>query len=396
MDSRLSTLVARYYLYMATSTLGFLIPVWVLLLDEARAFSYTQITLLDVVFFSTILLAELPTGYVGDRLGRRNALVCSSVGVGLSAAAFGVAQSFTAFLVVYVAWGVAQTFRTGNDSAWLYDTLSRYAEEATFTRVRGRGMAVLLAANTVTAVAGGYLYTMNPAYPFYATGVVNVLSGVVLLTMPEELGETEEAFTLSKARRAIGGLAAPSLRWFVVYVSLFFAVGWSADLFIQPISRAAGLDVVGLGYLYALLSAVAALASNYAGALADRVGISTLLHAAPLLLGAGLVLVGLLPVAAAPVFLFARGLLSMAGPISETYVNERTPALGRATVLSATSMLLSLSSIPVKLVSGPIADATSLFVTVAVLGGALLVVSAVLLVARRPVHGPVSAEAVDG
>jgi hypothetical protein len=38
--------VARYYLDMATSTLGFLIPVWIVLLDETRGFTYTQISVL--------------------------------------------------------------------------------------------------------------------------------------------------------------------------------------------------------------------------------------------------------------------------------------------------------------------------------------------------------------
>ncbi|WP_254537243.1 hypothetical protein [Halomarina litorea] len=41
-------------------------------------------------------------------------------------------ESYGAVLVVYVAWGVAQTFRTGNDSAWLYDTLVRFGRPETF------------------------------------------------------------------------------------------------------------------------------------------------------------------------------------------------------------------------------------------------------------------------
>nr|WP_233265138.1 MFS transporter [Halomarina oriensis] len=380
---------------MALSTLGFLIPVWVVLLDDARGFTYTQISVLDVVFFGTILVAELPTGYLGDRIGRRNALAISSVAIGLAATAFGVAESFESFLVVYVVWGVAQTFRTGNDSAWLYDALVRYGEPESFTRVRGRGLAVFLATNAVTSVAGGYLYAMDPTYPFYATGVVNVLGGVVVATLPEAVVDDADRFTLREARVALSRLAAPSLRGFLVYAALFYAVGWSVDLFVQPISLDAGLDAVELGYLYALLVGASALASNYAGVLAERVGVARLLHGAPVVLGVAFVVLGLSPLAAVPVFLLMRVLLNVTTPVAEGYLNDRTPSLGRATVLSAFSMAVSLASIPVKLASGPLADATTLFVTIGALGVLLLVGSAVVFAVGRPVEDGVPARVVE-
>ncbi len=380
-----SSIVARYYLFMATSTLGFLIPVWVVLLDQARGFSYTQITALDTAFFLTVLLAELPTGYVGDRIGRRNALAVSSVAVGLSAVAFGLVESYGAFLVVYVAWGLAQTFRTGNDSAWLYDALVRFGRPESFARVRGRGLAVLLATNAVTAIAGGYLYAADPRYPFVATGVVNILSGVVVATMPETSVADGAAFTVREAVDALSRLFDPGLRGFVLYVSLFYAAGWSVDLFVQPISLDAGLGAVELGYLYAVLVGASAVASNYAGVAADRLGVARLLLVSPLVLGAAFLAVGVTPLAAVPVFVLMRVVLSATTPVAEGYLNDRTPSLGRATVLSASSMAISLATIPVKLASGPLADATSLFLTVAALGGALLVGSVLLLAVGRPV-----------
>lgn len=379
------SVVARYYLYMATSTLGFLIPVWIVLLDETRGFTYTQITTLDVAFFVTVLVAELPTGYVGDRLGRRNALVLSSLAVAGAATAFGLVEAYGAFLLVYVAWGIAQTFRSGNDSAWLYDTLDAAGASATFSRVRGRGLAVFLGANAVTATVGGHLFAMDPRYPFVATGVVNFLSALVLLGLPESDGGGEQ-FTVAKAREAVARLAAPRLRSFVVYVALLYGIGWSVDLFVQPISRQAGLSVVELGYLFAGLVGVSAVASNYAGAIEARVGTARLLHLSPLVVGVALVGLAALPALAVPTFLLLRSVLNATAPVAEGYFNDCTPALGRATALSAISMAMSAASIPVKLASGPLADATSLFTTVAVLGGALLLLSLAVLRWERPVR----------
>jgi MFS family permease len=383
--ARTLSVVARYYLYMATSTLGFLIPVWVVLLDETRGFTFTQISVLDVAFFLTMLLAEIPTGYLGDRLGRRNALVVSALTIAGSAAAFGLVEAYSSFLVVYIIWGIAQTFRSGNDSAWLYDTLQDAGAADAFSTVRGRGLAVMLGTNAVTAAVGGHLFQMDPSYPFIATGAVNVVSAFVLLSMPESDGGGEQ-FTLAKAREAVGRIATPRLRSFVLFIVLLYGIGWAADLFFQPIAREAGLSFIELGYLFAVLIGISAVASNYAGAIEERVGTARLLHLSPLVLGAFFLALGFLPVLAVPVFLVQRIVLNTTYPVAEGYFNDLTPSLGRATALSAISMAMSVASIPIKLVSGPLADATSLFTTVAVLGGALLVLSLAVLSWEDPVR----------
>lgn len=77
--------------------------------------------------------------------------------------------------------------------------------------------------------------------------------------------------------------------------------------------------------------------------------------------------------------MLARGLLSLAQPLAEHHINEHMPSLGRATVLSGCSMAVSLVAIPLKFVSGPMADTLGLFTTVAVLGGILLVGASVLV-----------------
>ncbi|WP_254543272.1 MFS transporter [Halomarina pelagica] len=380
-----ASVVLRYYLYMTSSTLGFLSPVWVVLLED-RGLSLASIALLDGVFFGVIVLSELPTGYVGDRIGRRRALVVSSLAVGAAAAGFGVAEGVGEFLVVYVAWGVAQTFRSGNDSAWLYDTLAAGGEPEAFARVRGRGLALLLGATSVASIAGGYLYALDPRYPFFATGAINLLSAAVVATVPEPPStDPSESFTLAGARRALSQLRSPSLRSFVGYTAFFFAVGWSVDLFVQPIGTRAGLSATDLGWLYAGLTGLSAVASNYADAVATRVGVRRLIHLAPVGLGGAVVVLGFLPALAVPTFFLLRATLNLVAPVSEQYLNDRTASLGRATVLSAWSMLVSLASVPLKLVSGALAESVGPFATVAALGGLLAAGSIAVLAVERPV-----------
>lgn len=382
LDDR-TALVLRYDAYMAASTIGFFLPVWVVLLDQTRGFSFTQILWLDAVFFAVIVLAEVPTGYVGDRLGRRNALLLGSLGAAASVVAFGLVRSYPLLVAVYVAWGVALTLRSGNESAWLYDALVDLGRPELYARVRGRGLAVHLGANAVTAVAGGWLFELDPAAPFLASGAMGVLSAAVLLTMPEPSVTGDVAFTPAAAREALAALARPRLRWFVAFTATVLAIGWSVDLFVQPIAVRADVTPTGLGVLYAGLMVAAAAGSAASGTAVDRLGLRPVVLGTPFVLGALFLAVGATPLAAVPVFVAMRAVLNLLQPAAETYLNDRTPSLGRATMLSGWSMAFSLATVPVKLASGPTADALGPFVTVALLGAALVAAAGAILALGR-------------
>jgi MFS family permease len=62
-----------------------------------------------------MVASELPTGYLGDRVGRRNAL--GNAIVAMVMVGFAVADSTADFAVVYVLWAVGWTFRTGTADA---------------------------------------------------------------------------------------------------------------------------------------------------------------------------------------------------------------------------------------------------------------------------------------
>ncbi|MXY85436.1 MAG: MFS transporter, partial [Chloroflexi bacterium] len=63
-----------YYLFQFAT--GFLIwvPVWIIFLQDERGLSLTQVGLMEAVFWSCMMLFEVPTGAIADRFGRRTSL----------------------------------------------------------------------------------------------------------------------------------------------------------------------------------------------------------------------------------------------------------------------------------------------------------------------------------
>ncbi|MFH5797801.1 MFS transporter [Haladaptatus sp. CMAA 1911] len=387
--SRLSA-IHKYYCYQATVSFGFFSPIFTLFLLY-RNLDYTQIALLSTLYTTLTVVGEIPTGYVGDRIGRRDSLVVSSVCMTLSVLGFVVARSFPALAVLYVLWTLALVFRSGSDDAWLYDHLRAELDADGFARVRGRGTAVNRVVTVVTVLAGGVLYELDPRLPFLASGVLNGAGVVVLLALPRNRGygdaDRGDVLSPTDAVRVIRRhLSVPPLRSFVVYVALFFAAVGVVESYVQPIATGPlGFPVELMGPLYAGFTLVSAGVSYYAGAIEETVGLRTTTLLVPVLLCVSFVLPVFAPLLALPMFFARTGSNTLLRPLVNQYINDHSESVGRATVLSAASMAYAALRLPLTLVGGFVADAYSSLVTVALVGVVVLVGLALVALRESPV-----------
>ncbi|EFW90834.1 putative sugar transporter [Haladaptatus paucihalophilus DX253] len=373
-----SSAIYKYYCYQATVSFGFFSPIFTLFLLY-RNLDYTQIALLSALYSTLTVLGEIPTGYVGDRIGRRDSLVVSSVCMTLSILGFVVARSFPALALLYVLWTLALVFRSGSGDAWLYDYLRAELDTDRFARVRGRGMAVNRAVTVVTVLAGGVLYELDPRLPFLASGVLNGAGVVVLLTLPRNRayaeGDDRDVLSPLDAVRVIRRhLSKPPLRSFVTYVALFFAATGAVESYVQPIATGPlGLSVELMGPLYAGFTLVSAGVSYYAGTIEEVVGLRTTTVFVPVVLCVSFVLPVFVPLLALPMFVARTGSNTLLRPLVNQYINDHSESVGRATVLSAASMAYAVLRLPLVLLGGLVADAYSPLVTVAAVGAIVLV-----------------------
>jgi MFS family permease len=181
-------------------------PIWVLYLRDARGFSLAQITVLEVPLFLLIVFAEVPTGAVADRFGRRLSLALASAVLALSTFVYGVASRYPVILVANLTWGLAFSLRSGADVALLYDSLKQLGREGEFQRISGRFHAVRAAA----MLAGFLLGAPIAAATSYSAAIVlgAAISGCALplaLCMrepghaPAHAGVVADAFRLRGA-----------------------------------------------------------------------------------------------------------------------------------------------------------------------------------------------------
>lgn len=372
-------LVVKYYLYMGTVTYGFFWPIFTLFM-LARGLSYTQIGLLGSLSAGATILGEIPTGYVGDRFGRRLSLIISGVLLAGSLFGFIIATSFAAFAVLWGVWGFGMAFRSGSIDAWLYDVLEHHLDESVFTRVRGRGSSVNHWVSAGTMLTAGGLYTLDHRLPFLAGGFLLILSIPVVLSFPRvPRDEIEDHLTFLDAMPAVRErLTVPPLRSVVLYIALFFGILSATDEFIQPIAtQAVGLPVSSMGPLYAGFSAVSAVVAYFAGDIESWLSTRRALIVIPLLTSFCFFIPVAVPLAALPLFFTMKASRSVVTPIVNGYINNHVESASRATVLSAVSFIYALVRLPLRPLVGALADRSSLLhaiagVTLVFLAGAIL------------------------
>lgn len=387
------TPVAKYYAYKTTEYVSFTAAIWILFV-RSQGLSFAEVGALNSIWWLALVAGEIPTGYLGDRLGRRSAMSLGTAIIAISTVAMGLSQTFLQFAVVYAAWAIGQTFRSGSDDAWLYDLLEETSETHEFANVRGRATGIGLAIGAVTTLAGGVLADVaNYSVPFFATAVVTALGIPVLLSVPET-GDGGGDFTPRKAIRVIRNrLTQPPLRSFVVYFALLFGVVNMAYILDQPILRAVAVDLgipesatnTAVSTSYAAFSIIAAGATYRSGGISDRLGVRRWFLVSPLLVAVSYAVLPIFGPLAFPVFAVVRGVNNVSGVLGNQYINDRVDSVGRATVLSAAGMLYSLAVVPFELAGGVVADVVSPTGALALFGGVLAVGAGVLWVVERPI-----------
>ncbi|WP_255198438.1 MFS transporter [Halorarius litoreus] len=388
-----SVVVRRYYAYYATTSIGFYLPVSTLVLVEVRGFGLDAVGAVMAAYLVAMLVAEIPTGYLGDRVGRRTSLAVGNALMAASLVGWTLLHTPAEYALVNALWATGTTFRSGTASAWLYQLLDSHEAGDQFAHISGRATTVRLLVSAGAAVSGGVLFTVNWALPFLVNAALAALGVPLLATLPAagdmdvEADDDADRFTVRDAFRLLRlQVDRPALRWFVAYVALFYGLFQLGLAFEQPAVRAVGVPVASLGLLYAGFKLVSAGAASAAGWLQDRLGARGVFGLAAPFVGLVFAAVIVWPPALLPALFFNRALSASTRPLRNQYLNDRLGDVGRATVLSGVSMALSLFAAGLDVIGGIVAEATGPVAFLAGAGVTTAAVAALLWLAVTPVR----------
>lgn len=319
------------------------------------------------------LVCEVPAGVVADTISRKWALVISHILMGTSMAATGLVTAFPALVATQMLWGVAWTFASGADVAWVTDELNRPDRIA---RVLAAGARWERTGAVFGLIGFGLLaLVIDRSTAMIIAGVAMVVLGLYVMVRL-----TEQGFTPIRTRRwqrstAIlrqGILLARRDQEILLVLAATVLVNGAAEAFGRlfpkrlielgfpeqpdPVAWFTGLGVVTL--------VVGALALRIVEARIDGVGAARPVYALACFIGAfGLIMLTYAPEAvtgSAGVLLVGGIALTVTRAVSVIWVNQRTTSEVRATVQSLLAQAEYVGEIFFGVVLGALAQATTI------------------------------------
>lgn len=182
-------------------------PYWVVYALEQIGLSSVQWGLILLIQLTLQSLLFIPAGALVDRYGRTRSLVVALLLSLVSIPAFAVAKSFTAVVLIRAA--VAMSFVTAIPActALMADTVPRDVRGRVMAAIGQGGIVIGMAGGgtggpgmgfvvtiplMIASFAGGYLYGLNPTYPWLLTGVTTAISIILALLFIRDPQRAEE------------------------------------------------------------------------------------------------------------------------------------------------------------------------------------------------------------
>ena len=310
---------------------------------------FSQITgslALATLLFSITKIAssvfEVPTGVFSDFLGRKLTIVLGQAASVASLTLFAFGGDFAWLAAGAVMEGLAFALFSGNNDAFLYDTLKSESIEAQFPEWQGRVSAMfqlaLAVSAAVAAVALGWLslrWMFVLTLPVAGAGVVFA----ALLDEPKRHSDAIPTNVFAHLREALAGFARDvRLRELSLASMLGFGLGEAKHMF-QPVFFALFWPAWGLGVAGVAVHGLASLGFRIGGGVVRRFGELRVLvggNFASIVIGAGAVLV---PTVASPAIISLSSILFGPAMVAQSSLMQKAfTDAQRATMASLNSL----------------------------------------------------------
>ncbi|MBN1332080.1 MFS transporter [Candidatus Dojkabacteria bacterium] len=243
-----------YYAVEFLSYLNFFIPIWVAY--ERHFISFTLIATIAGLRFVVTTLLEVPTGALGDLLGRKWSVAIGFFAETIGLIIVGIATNGTYILIGAIFRGAADAFRSGSDTALVYDSLKETGNIEKFSKVKSNATLLVQIALIISSILAGYLLHLNESLPYFAYAFFLGISGVLYFFMKEPRIDSEKFNIGNYLKQTKIGIQKTFKNAYTAQLSIFYSTIGGISLawqmfFNQIYASEIGYDEVEKSWLFA-------------------------------------------------------------------------------------------------------------------------------------------------
>lgn len=371
--------ITKFYLTSFLKNQTYFTPVLVIFM-QAMALSLQEVFWVFTIGSIASFILELPTGVIADLMGKKKTVVFSKILIFCSFIVFGFAADFWWFVLAQVIFEMGQSFRSGTETAFVYDYLRQAKGVPTYTRVKG-GQKFWARLSEAGATAVGGLIAVQFGYSWvFFLAAIPAFFNILLAVSWEPIRESEKrTITLKESFRHVKASVCQVcekriLMRMTLNIMLFTAALATVDKFLQPYMGRAGIPVAYFGFIYAAALIITSLAVKYSYLLEDRFGKARTINWLSLLAAVPVAVVGFRFVSIYGVILLFLVVIieNFRSPVANAAFHDHVVSRQRATLGSTLSLAKNLGKIVILPIMGWVVDAYSLFTALLLVAGLLL------------------------
>lgn len=380
--TRLDTTLRKIYAYRALDDFVLMYPFYGVYM-AAKGMSIFQISTLFILWSITSLVTNIPSGVLADKFSRKKLLATGQLLKAASFVPWFVYPHYAGFALGFVLWGVGGALTDGTFEALVYDELRASERQSEYVKVTGKAFSFSLVGNLAATLIAGAAIVLGFGFIFAASITAIVASSFVVLALPETLRfeQVADARYFSMLRAGVHEALHNHTVLAIIGLASFIGVIYdSLEEYVPLFVKDTGVSLSLVAWAVGATVAAAALGSYIAFRYEKLSTVRFML----LLALSGLFLLSAGATGKVYSVILLIGYTFFIRMLKQVYDGKLQHSIGselRATVTSVGGFVVELLALITYVLYGLIAGRTSNFKAFAVLGGIVMFVSLLYLVA---------------
>ncbi len=310
-------------------------------------YSFIDIGLFEAITSIVIVITDLPTGAIADSIGRKWSVFIANICMLLMVLLLGFSTG--GLLVIVIAGlfnGLEFSFKSGANTALLYDTLHQLDREEDFLKISGKINAAALVAKIIGLITGAFLFTIDKRLPYWFWAIFIILSLFFILIIQEPV-KSENKLTIRYLIRDMSNslrfiFNTKILLWmipFFLVVDVFAESYW--DVYSQAHLSNLGADPAIFGLIFSLLIGCAVISSYYSDSIESKLGEMRSIYGLIIIQSIVFLLMAFIDnwIGLILLLIVFSSIREFGFLLYDNYFNKYVPSENRASILSARSVL---------------------------------------------------------